>query len=414
MKNFLSKVPQIWHILLLVFAFSIPFSIKLNSVLIIITSIFSLIYYLSRPDTRHTKESKYLLIFIIMYLLYFVGLLNSQNLNPAFFDFEQKLPLIVLPLTFGLGAILDKQKKDRVQMAFVAGTLIICLLNYRNGFYMVYSSSPEMTETNLLVRRPYLGMYCVFCIFFSLEFFIANQARLLKTISLLLVGFFCFFLFTLFAKMSYVALGILSFTYLSMQLFQKKKYIIAGMILTVATASLFYGALFTNRGKDITGKVFSFSEFEWTHYDPQWINSVNLRFIKWECTVKVLGENNNWLIGAGTGDAQQLLDKCYAEKLGTDSFFVTEHYNSHNQYLTTWLNLGLVGILFLLFHFGFFLRHHYITKNTLGLIFTLGIMLFCVTESIFETQKGIVFYTFFQLLLYRAKVNTATLRLSES
>jgi len=345
-----------------------------------------------------------------MYLLCVVGLLNSQNLIPAFFDFEQKLPLLTLPLIFAMGTMIDEQKRSQIQMAFVMGTLIICLLNYRNGFYWVYSSPVEIAEKNLLIGRPYLGMYCVFCIFFCLKCFRICQDRWQKIATFFLVCFFFFFLLTLFAKMAFATLATLIFIYLLIELFKREKYLILGIGLTVTIAGVAYGAFLTGKGKEITTKALSFTEFDWINYDPQWVNSVNLRFIKWKCAAEVLAQNKNWLWGVGTGDTQQLLDNCYTAKLGADSFFVTEHYNSHNQYFTTWLNQGLISLIFLLLHFGFFLRHHYLTKNTLGIIFTIGVMMFCITESIFEVQKGIVFYTFFQLLLYKSKYDIIVLR----
>lgn len=230
-----------------------------------------------------------------------------------------------------------------------------------------------------------------------------NQVKYLKSITFVLVVFYCFFLISLFAKMAFLVLAILLLLYLLIQLVKRNKHLIVGLILVTTVSGLSYLTFFTNKGKEVTETALSLTEFDWVNYDPLWVNSVNLRFIKWKCAAKILSENKNWLWGTGTGDSQPLLDKCYSDQLGPSSFFVTEHYNSHNQYFTTWLNQGLIGILFLLLHFGFFLRQHYLTGNTLGIIFTMGIMMFCITESIFEVQKGIVFYTFFQLLIYEAK-----------
>jgi O-antigen ligase len=76
-----------------------------------------------------------------------------------------------------------------------------------------------------------------------------------------------------------------------------------------------------------------------------------------------------------------------------------EQLNSHNQFLQTFLALGLPGILLLLSLFVFPIINSLKTKNYILFCFLVIVFLNFLTESMLETISGVVFFAFFYSLL---------------
>lgn len=394
------SVEKIYHFFLLLLCASIPLAIRLNSLLMVAT--FGLAaFHFFYTGKKLSNNTKYLWIFVVLYIIHFIGFANSEEFKPVNFDLEQKLPLLAIPLMIAIGPEITARHLFNNLCAFVCVLVIVCLLSFRNGFFIAYYD--DALFDSLLVHRPYLGMYCVFAIFVCIEFFRSAQSAKIKGLSVLLVLFFILFLFVLLAKMAILGLFILGLIYLAVRLYKSRKFALLTIFLATGFIVLCYFTLINERGRDITHRLTTFSFFEWSDYDATIVNSANLRFIKWSCTAKVLADDHNWLFGAGTGDAKKMLTACYAERLGEDSFFVQRAYNSHNSYLTVWLHLGLLPLLFFVFHFLIILYKQFKLTTLIPLFFTLCIMTLSMSESIFEVQKGVVFYAFFQSLFLFAK-----------
>jgi O-antigen ligase len=104
------------------------------------------------------------------------------------------------------------------------------------------------------------------------------------------------------------------------------------------------------------------------------------------------------LIGVGPGDTQDELQKCY--QLDEDKNWALLYrpdfqYNAHSQYLQTFIDLGIVGLLLFLATLvvaAFIAIKHY---DYLFLSFVVLFSFACLTESMLELNKGIVFFSFF-------------------
>lgn len=397
-----SRIEKLYVFCLILLSASIPFTIKLNGILIFSTLAVSLFFFI-KSKNRVIRFKNHLVIFILLYVMHSIGFLNSENVKPVFFDLEQKLPLLLVPLIFALGPSIEKRKIVFILSIFIASTFVVCMLSFRNGFFMGYEGE-ELYNNLLFIRHPYLGIYCICCVFFSLECFSIVSEKRAKWTYVVAVLFFIAYLFILFAKMAILAFLILSLIYLTWKLIENRKYLFLLISLISLSSVFIYFSFFNSNGVEISRKIISYEDFDWDHYNPTLVNSLNLRLIKWKCSLEILLENRNWLFGAGTGDTKELLVDCYANTLGEDSFFVVEGYNSHNSYLTTWLHLGLLPLLFFIFHFFRALLHYVRSMELTSFLFTVAVILSCFTESIFEVQKGIVLYCFFQsLFLFNPK-----------
>jgi O-antigen ligase len=81
-------------------------------------------------------------------------------------------------------------------------------------------------------------------------------------------------------------------------------------------------------------------------------------------------------------------------------------YNAHNQYIQTTIAYGLVGLsIFVMAVFAPVFLCYQQKRNTFYLIFLLCFAFVCVTESILELNKGIIWYSFFNSLFMFRKFN---------
>ena len=74
--------------------------------------------------------------------------------------------------------------------------------------------------------------------------------------------------------------------------------------------------------------------------------------------------------------------------------------NPHNQYFQTAIEVGMVGLFFLLAIIFFGLYYAILNKNWLLLFILISLAFNCLFESILQRQSGIVFYTFWISLLF--------------
>jgi hypothetical protein len=112
-----------------------------------------------------------------------------------------------------------------------------------------------------------------------------------------------------------------------------------------------------------------------------------------------LGASNaDYIGGTGTGSANDALMEHYQTHGMTVAF--KEHLNSHNQYLQTFITLGIGGFIGLLVMLFFPLSHAISNRNLLyaGFIFIFALNIF--VESMLETQAGNLFFAFFNALLF--------------
>jgi O-antigen ligase len=127
------------------------------------------------------------------------------------------------------------------------------------------------------------------------------------------------------------------------------------------------------------------------------LNGITLRLIQWRLGAEIIQEENLWLIGAGPGNGQELLDRKYVEyglyagneELGDSGYL---GYNFHNQYIETLVETGLPGLILLLLLLAgaaLFYKKLLIFPKVVFLV----TILFLLTESVLERQAGILVFS---------------------
>ena len=140
-----------------------------------------------------------------------------------------------------------------------------------------------------------------------------------------------------------------------------------------------------------------------------YFNGLQFRLLQWKFVPEILTENKRWWIGVSPGDAQYYLNEKYLSKnmysgdpaKGTRGYLI---YNTHNQFLQTTLQTGIIGLLILIAICFCMLKMALKHNSRLAIFITLVLLAWLFTESAFETQYGIVIFTFFPMFLTAADI----------
>jgi O-antigen ligase len=383
--------------LTILIAFSLPFAI-LTPLFIALMLLNWLVEGDFKNKFQNIFQNKFALLFIAFYLLHLIGLLYTQNLDSGLFDVQVKLSLIIFPL------IVASKKPDQDLLgntikAFVIGAIASALIMYFvAGYYFIFYSAHRFfyMEFAIFMHPSYLSMYINFAIAWLL--FNVAKKTLPKplfslTLDLVVVAFLSFTNVLLSSKLGMITMFLLYFGFLIYFIICRKKYLIGISAILVIVVSIYLVLRFV---PEINGRISraitAVSSSTTNQTDAE---STAVRLLVWKAANQVISENP--IFGTGTGDAKDELMKEYEKRGMTGAL---EHkLNSHNEYYQVFLALGLVGFLLLLSNLFFPLFFAIKTSNIVYLLFLLIIIINFFTESMFETQAGVIFYAFFNSLL---------------
>lgn len=141
-----------------------------------------------------------------------------------------------------------------------------------------------------------------------------------------------------------------------------------------------------------------------TFNEGDYFNGLQFRLLQWRFVAEILTENKRWWQGVSPGDAQTLLNKKYLSKnmyagdpVKKDGGYLI--YNTHNQFLETLLQNGIIGLIVLLLICFSAFKMMIQKKSIIASASILLLLAWLFTESVFETQYGIAIFTFFPLFL---------------
>lgn len=372
---------------------------------------FFLLRLLQKGEWKKTEagiiRNRLLLLPVALYLLYIIGLLWTSNFKYAGLDLQSKLPLLLLPVAIGTFE-LSPIEFNRIKSAFRYGCLMA-------GTVLLISAVKQYFQTNLssvffyteysrpLMHPTYQSMFLTMGIILNLDRLnqSADIRRMIPVLSELL--FLSFNMILLSARMALIAAVLVIFYAVIRCLIQRprlKIQLAAYAIFMVLTALIYRGA---NHFSDRFGQVENAISLK----DPTQAkqhNSASGRVEIWKESIVLLEEN--WLTGTGTGDVKDELLASYARNNFT--YGLERKLNSHNQFLQTFLTLGITGFIVLLSLFLIPAATLPRTNRFVFLSFALMAGLNSMTESILEVQKGALCIAFFFALILNTAGNTTT------
>lgn len=390
----------ITEFLLLALAFLIPVYENFVPITIIFLSALWLMDGGFKNKFRNLIKNKTGFIFFGFYILYVIGMLYTSDFSRGIFDLEVKLSLFVFPMIFFSGTeIIRNFNPDKIMKSFVAGCFTISLFLSVRAL-SIYSHTKEIgslcyENLSFQMHPSYLAMYLNFAlivIFF--DFFDGKKLKILFAVRLFLFLFFIAFIIMLSSKA-----GILCFLinalFMMVYLLYKKKYI---TVLVAAVISILMVILLADIAKVAGTRIkTAFDVFvNYKSISNLSDESTSDRILIWRASANVIRENP--VLGVGTGDVRDELQNEY--KRGNIPFIFEKKLNSHNQYFQTGVAIGITGLIILILSLAvpFYLAVK--NRSWIYVFFLLLMIINFLFESMLERQAGVVFYAFFNALLY--------------
>ncbi|PSR52481.1 hypothetical protein AHMF7605_02545 [Adhaeribacter arboris] len=407
----------LYEINLILIALLLPFteyfSIQFVSISIILLLLGWLLFNGKSKFFTLTKSEKLVLfLFILFYLINLSGLFRGGS-SIAEKVLIKKLALLLLPVIIATGPGLTLLQIKRIIFCFIFSLSISTLPTYSIGINNLLAPQNDLNDLAdvLLIHRPYFGLFCAFSVIALLILFRVKDKLFIKLASFIIIVYLLFFAGIIYAKMALISFSITVVLSGLVWLLYKRFYIYSLLL----TAILIMGALLvyqkTPSIKNNISNVLAGKDFSFNDYNILVVGSINTRYVNWGCAFKVLNTDNNWLYGVGSGNSQNKLQECYK----TRNLWVYESkMNSHNQFIEETLYNGLGG--FIIFLSSLLLPGIISFKrgNFLHLSFLILFTLCCLTESILSRQVGIIFYSFFNsILFFNFKNNPESITLHE-
>ncbi len=342
---------------------------------------------------------------ILFYFLHIIGLAYSYNINSAFFDLQVKLSLLISPVLFFGSNYLYKANYKIILLSFVTGCFIISLIYLSQAFYFyLVNNSNYFFHSNLSIfeHPTYLSMYLAFAIailFYLLE---SNKFKTISTLKFLfpfLIVFFSIMIFLLSSKAGIICGFIVLFTIIFLRIIKYRK-LFSKILLLTSVVLLFLFALKYNYRFIKVKKAINNTQIK--PINKKTTESTAVRILILQSSFELI--KDNFLIGVGTGDVKDDLIKKYKAKEIISA--ENRQLNTHNQFIETFVQLGIIGfiILILLFIIPFIAGIK--EKNILLLLFLIIVGFNFLFESMLNRQSGVVFFAFFYSFLVFVKPDT--------
>lgn len=332
--------------------------------------------------------------FICFYVIHIVGLIYTENMNYAFSDLGMKSSFLLLPLL--LYSVTSKMTNKQVVDILLFGLFIACFSAYSYAVYRSFYNAEDnhwayFTESYLshMMHKSYFASYmAIGAVLSALRFFSTK-----KWIYVFLLLLFSVTVILTFSKAGILILLATLFPSLIILTIRNysKRIVLILTGLSIATIVFIF-----NVSNTLNARFYKMLEgtTNVSIENNTSIESSQARIIMWTTSFQLLKEHP-WA-GVGTGDVSDELDTRNIE-LGNVGV-AEKSYNSHNQYLNTAVQLGLMGLIPLLFVFLTSILKGILRNSFSLLMVAIILFLSLLFESFLETQQGIIPVTLLLLI----------------
>ena len=349
-------------------------------------------------------------VFILLYLLYIAGLAYTSNFSYGLTDVLLKLPLFMFPVIVSSfpKSTFNNHTIYTTPVIFTMAVFVAMLLCFINaGFnYQATGAVRQLYYSNLAwFHHPsYLAMYSVFAISVILHRLTGSYSR--KSIFyqsfLILSGMSLFVFIIMLSSRAGILALMLTLIITGVFILTEQKKTVKGIVFITAFIALFY-TCYRNFpvafGRlEHTGDVLAAPRL-----DVDTEDGTAQRILIWEASIDII--KDNLLLGVGTGDVKDELIRAYKLKGMTTT--ANGNKNAHNQYIQTFVAIGLIGFVMLML--GLLIPGLYAIRqhNLLYFLFLTIIGLNLLFESMLERQAGVMFYAFFNIVLFVLHLQSA-------
>lgn len=317
---------------------------------------------------------------------------------------EMKSALLLVPVAGSFTGIIGRERLQRLMQFFVVLLLLACLycllLNVRT--WIRTEDENIFFYHDLVSPLSQHAVFFSFLVFFALLYILeyGTGIQVIKRINQdgILAVFFSLMLILLASKLILFCWLAYLLYYLLKNKKGKNKW---GWLLLVLVTLL----LIAVTKNPVSSRFREIVQTNWASLNREkfdeadYLNGLQFRYLQWKLVPTILKKERSWVSGLGEERGKAALQDqfrqrhLYRGQPGTaDQGYLV--YNTHNQLLQSLLTGGLIAVVLFMLISGSLLYLAVKEKKTLISVIIISLLLFSGTESCFETQYGLLFFTF--------------------
>ena len=353
-----------------------------------------------RPGANFWQKNKLPVLFSLYFVIALLSITYSENKTAAWGALANISSFALLPwaiVSFSLAE--QHQMIRRASLWFIISTLLVGIYYYaaaltvNSGVMFLQYLAPidldEAFDIQILSVRDlssdymhpgYFSLYLGIALMMSLSKAIASKQFWHRFFFYFTALAFFWLMFLLQSRMTVISLLLVSVIYV-LSLSQVRKFSIAVILALVGLLWLVVKVA----PEEITGRYLEFQSLEYTKGDQDF-NGITVRLAVWDDVFEVIREHP--VLGVGLGDYRDEIISVF-EKTGFNEA-ILHRLDPHNQYLSTWVSIGLPGLIVLVLIFYFLIAGPYKQGHMLAFSMALFVALACISESVLIRHLGIV------------------------
>ena len=399
--NNTTKIEKLKLILVLLYVLFLPYNLFYTTIIFITLFIVTLI------DINKEKIKSIPKHVWIFQLIYFIGILFynlSINKTEASYILERQLVILLFPLILPLAIKINQANINLILLTLTLTCFLSLIYLFIYLFYFIlyelklpffktlvsgYFFNHEFSKP-IAIHATYYSLYITLCILYTIQLLNKLHKFLTKLILIFIIMLLYVGLFFLASRNSLICVFIiLLFVYPFFNLINKKKYLLISILFFGFSFFIILNTNYLKKrfyGEFISDIKLLNNNNDYSYTEP--------RIERWNCALDLIQKSP--LIGYGTGDEIIMLKTEYSKK----GLFISylENFNAHNQYLSYLIKSGVIGFSLFLFSFIFYSYLAIKDKNFIYLSFLILLLVGFLTENILDSNKGIVFFAFFNTL----------------
>ena len=383
------KIHLIIVFLIALLTFSIPFGHQYGRKIIVVILIFW-VFVVKKEDFLKILKHKYILVFLLFIAIHYISLFWSDHVKLGAHTLRVMWIYWFIP-TFVFATILQKKDIKFIILGFVSGMFvneIISYLIYFNLYETAYSKihhypvgflnhitySVLVAFAAILILYQAKNMKNIYFKSIYIIFFITMTTNLV--ISSGRTGYVVYF----------ASLIIMLFTYYKVSL---KNFL---QVLVFPTVIFILGYKM-NDGVQARVKA-SFDAVEKITHSRDYDTSFGTRLAFYPMAYDILNQSNNsFIFGVGIGDIPSEM----ISSIDRTNLIKAKYTHTHNYYLETYLNTGILGLMLLLLLFYYILAIKIKDREVrfIQQLIVINIMIAILSDRILDITPTMFFFAFF-------------------
>ncbi|MEJ6777384.1 MAG: O-antigen ligase family protein [Crocinitomicaceae bacterium] len=341
-------------------------------------------------------------LMVLLYSTYLVGTIYTNHPDIAGKYLEYKLALVIFPLLFSF-KLPEGFSLKYPGIGMFSGVIVLMVLGFINSISLFVDSNSMSSflsgQFSYIHHPTYFASFAfagMLLVNYAKEqhWFGAEKWKYIGLVIVMVLGqLLSFSLAGILVLLIYVGFVLLKWV----QSRFGKRYFITVLLLSPVVLFLIISNTPGLNTQFETSKKFMLSyvndPIAFIKVDQTYVQGDEARLIMW--TVAAL-EFADHPMGAGTGNVDEKLT-ARLEEYG-QSEVASHNYNPHNQYLQTAVEVGIVGLIFLISIIAYALYLGFRIKNMFIAFIGLNLAFNSLFESMLQRQSGIVFFVFWLCL----------------